>query len=108
MIKKIIVLFFVFSLLFVSFSSSKAIESKRGALIVVNLEKEKSDYTDLIAREQNFDFKIDIVSLQEKKIKQKPENIRNFLWEQKNKYCFFVLDEEIPYGVINEGTVLTD
>ncbi|MDD4784140.1 MAG: hypothetical protein PHY32_00785 [Candidatus Pacebacteria bacterium] len=101
-------MFFVFSLLFVSFSSSKAIESKRGALIVVNLEKEKSDYTDLIAREQNFDFKIDIVSLQEKKIKQKPENIRNFLWEQKNKYCFFVLDEEIPYGVINEGTVLTD
>jgi len=52
---------------------------KSMALIVVNNENEKSIYTELINREQNFDFGIDIVSLKESKIDNNPKNIKKFL-----------------------------
>jgi len=52
---------------------------KSMALIVVNNENEKSIYTELINREQNFDFGIDIVSLKESKINNNPKNIKKFL-----------------------------
>jgi len=88
---------------------SKAIENKQGALIVVNFNEDKKAFAGLIDRERNFDFPIDIISLQEKKIsKLSPDRIRKFLWEQKDKYSFFVFEESIAYGEINDGGVITD
>lgn len=82
--------------------------NKKMALIVVNTDNEKKLFEGLIDREENFDFQIDIVSLKEKKIQPKSFAIRKFLWEQKDNYDFFVLHEDLDYGFINEGNVLTD
>jgi hypothetical protein len=49
------------------------------ALIVVKSEGEKDIYTELIQHEQNFDFKIDIVSLSENKISSNPRSIKKYL-----------------------------
>jgi len=109
MFKRILVVLLVLlSFSFFTDRPLKATDIKRGALILVNLEKDKEVFAQLIDREENFDFPIDIVSLQEKKIKQKPSSVREFLWEQKDNYDFFVLHENLDYGFINEGNVLTD
>jgi len=78
------------------------------ALIVVKSEGEKDIYTELIQHEQNFDFKIDIISLSENKISSNPRSIKKYLRSLKDKYDYFVLDERIPYGEINEGQFKTD
>lgn len=73
------------------------------AMILVNLDKEKALYDELVLQEQNFNFKIDVVSLQEKKVSRADaRKIKDFLWSQKDQYKYFVLDEEIAYGVLNE------
>lgn len=78
------------------------------AMILVRNDNEKSLYDALVLREQNFDFRIDVVSLQENKIKTDPQKIHDFLWSQKDKYKYFVLDEFIPYGPFQGGIAWTD
>jgi hypothetical protein len=78
------------------------------ALIVVKSEGEKGIYTELIQHEQNFDFKIDIISLAENRISSNPKSLKKYLWSLKDQYDYFVLDERIPYGEINEGQFKTD
>jgi hypothetical protein len=87
--------------------SAKADEQKNlkqgRAMILVNFDNEKSLYDELVLQEQNFDFKIDIVSLKEKGVSRTDaRKIKEFLWSQKEEYNYFVLDEEIVYGVLNE------
>lgn len=82
--------------------------NKKTALIVVNTDNEKKLFEGLIDREENFDFQIDVVSLKEKRIQARYFAIRKFLWSVKDQYDFFVLHENIEYGPINEGNVLTD
>lgn len=85
------------------FGDSARAESQKNpkqgnAMILVRRDNEKSLYDNLVLREQNFDFSIDVISLQEKKINADPQKIHDFLWSQKDKYKYFVLDELIPYG----------
>ncbi len=110
MIKKILVLSLALMTLLLGFSKTelKAEDKKTKALILVNTDEEKKLFAGLIDREENFDFQIDIVSLKEKKVQSKAFAIRKFLWQIKDQYDFFVLHEDIPYGEINKGEVITD
>ncbi len=87
----------------------EAINLKQGrAMILVVAESEKDLYSGLVNFQQNFDFQIDVVALKEQGVSIKPEAIKEFIFENKDKYSYFVLDEYIPYGFLNSGSFMSD